>query len=159
MTPRSPLSLALWVVGITALLTALAVPALRATLHYPTLAVSVAPGLRMGFSSYGATSRDDCEASLERQAAALRQNCPACVLEERRCLGAPPASFFAALSQAPLDTPSARYADGVIVYSSAVPELALAVCRESERQTALAPPDKRMRCFAPGMPRPRDGAS
>lgn len=151
----TPSSLALLVVAVTAILTLGAVPALRGTLHYPSMVVTTGQAMRMDFSNYGVTDHQDCEAGLTRQAVALQQNCPTCEIGEKRCITRPSATFFNTLSEDPLDSPSARYAGGVVVFSSDVQDIALAVCRESEKQTAQAAPGQRLRCFAPATRRPR----
>jgi len=150
-------SLVLLIVGIAAAFTAGAAPILRGTLHYPVLSVT-AQSMRMDFFSHGLRNSRECSASLERQVAALHKSCPSCAVADKRCTTAPGNKFFKALSEQPLAAPSSRYAEGVIVYSSATDGLALAVCRGSEQQTAQAAPGKRLRCFAPGTVRRRSDA-
>ncbi len=151
----TPPSLALLVVAVTAILTLSAVPALRGSLHYPSMAVTIAPGTQMKFTLHGMTDRLECEASLVRQTTAIRLKCPTCEIGEQRCITHPATTLFDTLSENPLALPSARYADGVIVFTSNVEGFALAVCRESAQQTAQAAPNQRLRCFAPATPRPR----
>ena len=151
----TPPSLALLVVALTALLTLGAVPALRGSLHYPSMAVTIAPGTQMNFILYGLTDHQECEAGLVRQATAIHLKCPTCQIGEQRCITHPAATLFDTLSEDPLASPSARYADGVIVFSSTVQGFALAVCRESAQQSVQAAPNQRLRCFAPATPRPR----
>lgn len=150
-----PLPLSISVVAATVVMTATAIPLLRGTLFYPQITAVVAQDLQMDFASHGLTSHSDCTASLDKQVTVLKRTCPACRITSQRCVTSPDPSFFTQFSEEPLAVASGRHADGVVLYSSADQALALAVCRETERQTALAEPRKGVNCFAPGTPRPR----
>lgn len=151
----SPVSVTLLVTAATVILTLGAVPVLRGTLFYPSMTVLTSQDLRLEFSSYGVTDSQKCKANIDSQAAALLQNCPACRITEKLCVTAPAAAFFKPLSEEPLEAPSTRHADGVILYLSTLPGFALAVCRESEKLTAQAEAGKRLRCYPAAAPRPR----
>lgn len=151
----APLPLAVVVVLVTVIMTLSAVPVLRGTLFYPRLTALVAHDLQMEFSSHGVSDHLKCNASLESQTAALRQTCPNCTIINRVCVTSPEPSFFIPYSDEPLTVPSGRHSGGVVLYRSANPELALAVCRETERQSTQAEPHRRLRCDPPAAPRPR----
>lgn len=151
----APLPLAILVLVVTAIMTVAAVPSLRGTLFYPRLTALVAQDLQIDFRGHGVTDRLTCTSSLDSQAAVLRQTCPACKIINRLCVTSPEPSFFIPYSDEPLTVPSGRHAGGVVLYSSASPDLALAVCRETERHTAQAEPHRRLRCYPPATPRPR----
>lgn len=146
---------ALAVVAVTAALTIGAVPLLRGTLHYPTVTMTAGDQLQLGFVKYGVTDGKACEARVASLAGTLQKNCPACRVTQRRCVTNLSPELLRTLSPEPLDVPSARLPDGVVTYVSATPGLALASCQESERQSSQAAAERRVRCFAAGMARPR----
>lgn len=151
----SPKIITLAVIFLTAALTFGAVPLLRGTLHYPTLTMTVGGELHLGFVKYGVIAGTACETRLAGLADTLQKNCPTCRITQRSCVTDLSPDLLRTLSTEPLETPSARLPDGVVSYASAIPGLALSSCRESERQSARATAQQRVRCFAAGTQRPR----
>lgn len=151
----SPKIITLAVILLTAALTIGAVPLLRGTLHYPTLTMTAGDELQVAFVNFGVTASTACEAHLAGLSTTLQKNCPTCRITQRRCVTDPSEDLLRTLSTEPLDIPSARLPDGVVTYASATPGLALGTCQESERQSARASAQKRVRCFAAGTERPR----
>jgi len=143
------------VVALTAALTLGATPLLRETLHYPTLTMAVGSELQLSFVQFGTVTAAACEERLAKLETTMRKNCAACRTAQKRCVDGWSGELQRAFSADPLDIPAARLPDGVLMYASATPGLALATCQASERQTATAPPANRVRCFPAGTPRPR----
>jgi len=157
--PFSPKLVTLAVVTLTAALTLGAVPLLRGTLHYPTLTMMVGNELQLNFVKHGVVAATTCEERLARLTNTLQKSCPACRITRRRCVMGLSDAQLRVFSTDPLEMPSARLSDGVVTYVSAVQGLALASCQASERQSAGAALEKRVRCFTAGAQRPRGSST
>jgi FlaA1/EpsC-like NDP-sugar epimerase len=82
--------------------------------------------------------------------------CPECRIKILECLDRLSTEQERQLSDAPLNTPSARMSKGVVLYSAQAPEVALSACKESERQSTVSKNEaNRVTCFPPEAPRPQ----
>lgn len=121
----------------------------RPASHHPYVIIHTPEDLEVTFLMNSHSRRADCAAAVINVAAALQVACAFCKIEEQRCLHALDPLQERYLSAEPLDAPSARTPTGVVVYSSPNTELALAACRESERQGKAAT----VTCYSPNTPR------
>jgi hypothetical protein len=144
----------LLILGLAMALTAAAIAFLPETLYFPVIEYAAPGQIRIAVFKNGELDRSGCERATSRVAAVIRANCPACRVDGR-CLRGLDAQRRKILSREPLSTPSARIAGGklTMTFSSHDPRLALAVCRQIERQTAAQPVDRRLHCFPASAPR------
>lgn len=142
------------ILGLTMLLTAAAIEFLPETLYFPVVEYSAPENIQIALLKNGELDQSTCEQGARQVANAVRASCPSCKVVER-CIRGLDAERRKMLSQEPLSTPSVRMQGGklTMIISAADPQLALAVCRQTEAQTASQPADKRMRCFPALVPR------
>ena len=147
-------ALPLLILGLAVALTAAAIEFLPDTLYFPIIEYAAPENIRVALLKHGELDRSTCEQTASRVASTIRAHCPACRVVGR-CLHGLDAEHRRILSREPLATPSARIAGGklTMTFSSPDPQLALAVCRQTERQTAAQPVDQRLRCFPALAPR------
>jgi hypothetical protein len=140
--------------GLTMLLTAAAIEFLPETLYFPVVEYSTPENLQVALLKHGELDQSSCEQGALRVASAIRASCPACKVFER-CFRGLEAERRKILSQEPLSMPSLRQQGGNLTMTIAAedPQLALAVCRQTEQQTATQPVDQRLRCFPALVPR------
>lgn len=147
-------SLPLLILGLTLMLTAAAIEFLPETLYFPVVEYSTPEDFRFVALKNGELDKSACELGAGQVAQAVRKNCPACKVTER-CFRGLDAERREILSREPLATPSARLPGGklTMTIAAADAQLALAVCRQTEAQTASQPADQRLRCFPALAPR------
>ncbi len=147
-------ALPLLILGLTMALTAAAIEFLPATLYFPVIEYAAPENIRIALLKNGELEQSTCEQTASQVASAIRAHCPACQVVGR-CFRGLDAERRKILSREPLATPSARIAGGklTMTFASQDPQLALAVCRQTERQTAAQPVDQRLRCFPALAPR------
>ena len=141
---------------IPALLTGVAVIAvipLRDASRYPYIIMEAPDGLRATFLHRGRPKANQCEADVAKFVAAIQAKCVACKIVEKNCLDKLEPDQSQMLAAAPLDVPSARMSDGIVTFKSPNPNVALAVCRESERQASMGPKEGFVECYSPGQVR------
>ncbi len=151
MVRRAVLVVAL-VVALTLALAALSVLALRETVYYPAVAARVGSDLMLRVAGFGVNDEKACEATLAELSKRLVSGCTVCGLVESHCRQGLSDWHGQVLSESPLDAPSARMANGVMVFESANRELAMLVCRETERSSRSA--GVGVGCFEAGRTRP-----
>jgi len=136
------------ILGLTMLLTAAAIEFLPETLFFPVVEYSTPENMQIALIKNGELDRSSCEQGARQIAKAIRAGCPACKVVER-CIRGLDAERRKILSQEPLSTPSVRQQGGRLTMNLAAkdPQLALAVCRQTEQQSASQPVDQRLRCF------------
>jgi hypothetical protein len=136
------------IVGLTMLLAAAAMEFLPETLFFPVVEYSAPENIRIALLKNGELDHSRCEQGARQVANAIRASCPSCKVIER-CFRGLDAERRKILSRDPLATPSARAPGGklTMTISAADAQLALAVCRQTEQQTASQPVDQRLRCF------------
>jgi hypothetical protein len=147
-------ALPILILGLTMLLAAAAIEFLPETLYFPVVEYSTPENIQIALLKNGELDRSSCEQGASRVAKAIRASCPACKVVER-CVRGLDAERRKILSQEPLSTPSVRQQGGklTMTLATAVPQLALAVCRQTEQQSASQPVDQRLRCFPALAPR------
>jgi hypothetical protein len=147
-------ALPLLILALALALTAAAIELLPETLYFPVIEYAAPANIRIALLKNGDLEQSNCEQTASRVASAIRAHCPACQVVGR-CLRGLDAERRKILSREPLSTPSARIAGGklTMTFSSQDPQLALGVCRQTERQTAAQPVDQRLRCFPALAPR------
>jgi len=141
---------------IPSLLTGVAVIAvipLRDASRYPYIIIEAPDGLRATFLHRGRPKAAQCEADVAQFVATIQAKCAACKIVEENCLDRLEPKQSQMLAAAPLDMPSARLSDGVVTFKSDNPGVALAVCRESERQASMGPKAGFVECYSPGQVR------
>lgn len=104
-------------------------------------------GLRMFGIPYKRTAQ--CETDVANFVGAIQSKCPTCKILEQNCLDKLEPNQSEMLAAAPLDVPSAL-PDGIVTFKCPNPNVALAVCRESERQALMGPREGFVECYSPG---------
>lgn len=132
---------------------AIAVIPLRDASRYPYIIIEAPDGLRAIFLHRGRPKEAQCEADVAKFVTTIQAKCGACKIVEKNCLDRLEPKQSRMLAAAPLDVPSARLPDGVVTFNSENPNIAIAVCRESERQALMGPKDGFVECYLPGQPR------
>lgn len=142
------------ILGLTAALTAAAIEFLPETLYFPVVEYTTPENIQIALFKNGELDQSSCAQTAGKVAIAIRASCPACKVVER-CFRGLDAERRKILSREPLSTPSVRQQGGKLTMTLATedPQLALGVCRQTERQTASQPVDQRLRCFAALVPR------
>lgn len=115
--------------------------------HHPHAVLTAPEGLQITFLLNPAPSTEKCEKNLETLANAMLTACPACRIQKQQCLQGLDTQQQIYLSATPLPLPSAHLPNGVAIYSSTQPNIALAACLESEKQSAQS--SNRVTCNAP----------
>src|SRR4051812_46833237 len=121
--------------------------------YYPNVVVDVPTDLRLYFLREAFPERFSCETSASTIANAIRASCPSCKIAAEQCITKLRPDQQKLLSTEPLEFPSARSGDGVIIYSSADEAVASAACRGAQEQTASSG-RLQAKCFEPHAPRP-----
>ena len=136
------------------LLSAAAIEFLPETLFFPVVEYAAPENIQIALLKNGELDRSSCEQRARQVADAIRASCPACKVAEH-CFRGLDADRRRLISQEPLSTPSLRQQGGklTMTFASADPQLALAICRQSEQQTASQPVDQRLSCFPALAPR------
>lgn len=98
-------------------------------------------------------SLKSCEALTGNIARVSLAKCKTCIVRQIQCIQTLNAKQQAILSEQPLDTASGHMTTGVLVYWSANPEVSLAACQETQRQSVAG--EGTITCFPPNVERPR----
>lgn len=138
---------------LLALVAAIALIPLRDVSRYPYIIMEAPDGLRVTFLHRGRLKAGQCEADVVKFVAAIQAKCAGCKIVEENCLDKLESTQNQMLAATPLELPSARLPDGVVTFKSANQNVALAVCRESERQAAMGPKESFVECYSPGQTR------
>jgi len=123
-------------------------------LYYPQLTVTTAQTVDAEFLFNGRKSEASCKKLIDNIVNGIVSVCPACQIKEKEC--APSLEVFQrrALSSDPLPIPSSRIPDGVVLYQSTQPHIALSACMETQRLSAARNSSDRVTCFQPHNMRP-----
>lgn len=108
---------------------------LKPSTHYPHAVISAPEDLKLTFLLNPSPNKESCEHTLETFISALLTTCPTCQIQQQQCLKELDAQQKNYLSIAPIALPSTSLPYGVVVYSSLRPNIALAACRQSEKQS------------------------
>ncbi len=115
---------------------------------HPVVVIQVTEAIQLTFLQQGQATRSQCEATVNRVAQAIQNNCSTCRLVENRCIDKLDPRQRKLLFGQPVDVPVMRMPNGVIAFTAATPEIAWQVCQESERQTGRTVPG-RAQCASP----------
>ncbi|MFY9327261.1 MAG: nucleoside-diphosphate sugar epimerase/dehydratase [Georgfuchsia sp.] len=108
----------------------------RPQVHYPYMVVDTSQNVSIRFLLNRQKSSVECDSAVANIARVILAKCSDCRITQLQCLPELSAEQERQLSRAPLSIPSAQMANGVVLYYSQDPALALAVCHESEHQSA-----------------------
>ena len=117
---------------------------------HPLATINAAENLQITFLLNQSPSRETCDQTLDTLINALQSACASCRLQERACLKQLTSQQHALLSGAAMPQPTARLPNGIVIYNSPQPEVALAACMESQKQAALHM--QKVSCQAPNSP-------
>lgn len=112
----------------------------RAPQFHPYVTFQVSDALKIAFLQHAQSTRSQCEATTTRMVQAMLASCSACRVLEIRCLEKLDPRQSKIYHGQPVDIPVMHLPDGTVAFIANTPELALNVCKESERQTARALP-------------------
>lgn len=124
------------IASILAIFTAFAI-FLQPNPSHPYIVISASEDLQVTFLLNQTSSKDNCEDTLATLTSSLLAACPSCRIQELQCLQNLLPQHQIYLSDAPLPLPSASMPNGIVIYSSQQPNIALAACQESAKQSAL----------------------
>ena len=142
---------------VVLLIAAMLKDSLAPSFHHPLLVVEAPGGIRLNILQRGQKGTQ-CSEAVATQFAAIQGSCPTCPIVESRCVSRLSDAQRQWFGEAPLSMPSARMANGVIVYEAPDVSLALQTCQESERQARVNPPSSRVTCNPAGTTRPLPAA-
>lgn len=125
---------------------------LRPVPHYPNVSLTAPENVQINLLINPAPDIKACLQTLSTLVDAFEATCPACRIRKQQCLEKLTPREKALLSSAPLPLPSAHMANGVTTFEATDPAVALAACRESERQSARG--SGKITCHAPNTLRP-----
>ncbi len=130
----------------------------RQPLYYPNVVIEAAEGLQIDFLLNGRQDRSSCVSAAASIANAITSSCIECKTRSQTCIKNPSAELRQRFGEAPLPVPSGRLPNGIVIFSPPdsgnASDLALAACRESERQAALDGGKAKVRCYGSGVVRP-----
>ena len=154
--PRRPLGILILIVLALIALGLMILP--RPSLYYPNIVVDAVDSMQLDFLLSGRQDKAACEAANAEIANALVTSCRECRIRSQTCIKNLPSELRQRFDETPLAVPSARMANGIIIFSAplvaGVPDLALLACQESERQAVLKGDKVKVACYPAGAPRP-----
>ncbi len=121
--------------------------------YYAIVTVEVPPGLVITFLRKTSRDKNACESAGETVISAATAKCANCKITRNECLSSLPAELSSLLDEKALPTPSARTSNGIITYAHPDPNVAIAVCLESEKLVASMSTTP-ITCDLPNKPRP-----
>ena len=93
----------------------------------------------MTFLQKATGDRRSCDATSETTVGIALAKCPECKIVRRECLNDLSPELGTLLNDSPIATPSARIRNGTITFKHPNPDIALAICKEGEKQAATNP--------------------
>lgn len=113
--------------------------------------VTATEDLSLVFLQGNHASEGICQETALTVARVVTASCPNCTIGSQECIAGRDIDTARVLGNLPLSSPSARAANGVIIYQSKNPEIALSTCRGAESQTAGK--SHQLNCDPPNKPR------
>ncbi len=110
-----------------------------------------AQNLAIDFTFDGQPTKQDCENRTGRVAQSLLKNCAHCRVTKLSCEAVLTEQQISLLANTPIAMVTGSMRDGVVSFGASSPEIALAVCQESEKQASRL--DQPVICFEAGVPR------
>jgi len=123
---------------------------------YPVVKVALpdpSGELTINFLFNSRSTLQGCETTNGSIARELFLKCPQCKVTMIQCPNSLDADQKRQISTAALPTPSGRMSNGVVIFNSANPNLALSLCQSSENQTING--KNPIKCFNANSPRPQ----
>ena len=117
--------------------------------------VRAAANLNLIFLQGNHTDEMACQEAASMVARVVTASCPTCVLTAQECVAGRDIDAGRYLGNQPLQFPSARATNGVIVYQSDSADIALSTCKGAETQTAGK--SHQLTCDPPNIPRKSRG--
>jgi UDP-N-acetylmuramyl pentapeptide phosphotransferase/UDP-N-acetylglucosamine-1-phosphate transferase len=105
--------------------------------YFPLVVAQIGSELELTFLLDDQVSDAECEKARNSVVSTLKLSCLTCQIERTACLSKLDSRQQQFLMANPLDLPSARLSNGVVVFSATNQEAALATCQESARQAPL----------------------
>ena len=118
--------------------------------NFAHITIQVGDELTLSFLRQHMRGRGACEAAAESFAELMVTNCPICRVTRQECLPNLSAEQSILFSDASVPYVTARLHNGVMIYKSKDPQVALAACRLSEQRS----PSGLVLCSPPDTPRP-----
>lgn len=120
---------------------------------FPQVRASMVDGLDAVFLFDPVSTREKCEEVKRNVTSAITSACTNCEIRESACLRNLDTSQAQLWSSEALAIPALVLPNGVVAFESLNPELALAACRETQRQVSRTLTGVGARCFSPNEPR------
>lgn len=121
--------------------------------YHPFIVMNVPGGLKTTFLQEGLTD-NECESTLSALLNTIQSSCPTCVHEKKKCVQELTQRQLKWLSTSPIAIPSIRWNNGIILFESNDPEIALLACQRHEDNSASSAGLPRARCFPANTERP-----
>lgn len=150
-SPKPILPLVILGALVAVMIGAIFVP--RSIIFHPYLVIDTPGDVRLTFLQPGRSRQSDCDTATATIADAIQASCRACRVVTQQCLTTLDSSQKLMLSADALEVPSARLPVGVVTFTAAEPDIALAACRESERQAVAGRTPAKVACYPPGTAR------
>ena len=125
----------------------------RPTSYYPEVIVDTPDSTKIDFLFTG-QDKSKCESTVNAIITALMKGCRECAIRSQTCIKNPTEEMQQRFSEAPLPVTSARIINGVITYTATNADIAMAACKESERQASLMGNQNKIACYAANTTRP-----
>ena len=109
------------------------------TQYFSLVTVEAPQDLTMTFLQKATGDRRSCDATSETTVGIALAKCPECKIVRRECLNDLSPELGTLLNDSPIATPSARIRNGTITFKHPNPDIALAICKEGEKQAATNP--------------------
>lgn len=123
--------------------------------YFPSIEVA-AGDISLSFLFNSQSSLSACEALTGNVARVTLDGCPLCLVQKLRCDSALMPSEQLLLTDGPLNIPSGRMNNGVVVFNSTNASLALSACQTSQAISATS--KNPIQCFPPKVSRPKPSA-
>lgn len=146
---RPPLTAFIVIFAVALLVPTIAIFGYEDGAQYPYLEVDTDNKITTTFLFEQRNDEHSCRRVLHEMARRIVSVCQSCEVIESKCLGSLNPEQRRLLSAEPLDSPSARLENAIVVYKSLDSEAALAGCKESERLSSST-----LRCYGPAEQRP-----
>ena len=125
----------------------------RHPIYYGKIDLQIINGPTLSFILDGKPSEEKCMFESQLISSAITAGCTECQLLTQTCSSNPAEDTIRFLGNDPIEYPSSRIANGVLLYKANSTEAAMKVCKESELQS-MQKSSIPLKCFAPGDVRP-----
>lgn len=115
--------------------------------YYPHVTIDIAGELTLDFLLNAKQEYSTCLKSASAISSTIQTSCPTCRVIQSHCLTTLTDTQRQRFTESPLSLPTARMQNGTVTYSSTRPQVALAACKESERQNSLSNTRNQLVCY------------